>query len=189
MPRLWNETIEAHRRDVTDSILATTAALVTEHGIRAVTMSQIAEQVGIGRATLYKYYPNVEAILIAWQHRRIAGHLAELTELSDGPSPAIGRLSNALRRYASITHESHNAELASLLHPGGHLEAAQDQLHGLMTRLIEDAVRDGSVRTDVPPSELASFSLHAIGAACDVKSAAARERLVALTMDALLPRR
>jgi hypothetical protein len=28
MPRLWNETIEAHRRGVRDAILDTTAALV-----------------------------------------------------------------------------------------------------------------------------------------------------------------
>lgn len=51
MPKLWNQTIEAHRRDVHDAILDTAAALVAEHGLRSVTMSQIAEQTGIGRAT------------------------------------------------------------------------------------------------------------------------------------------
>ena len=52
MPKLWSETIDAHRREVRDAILDTTAALVAEHGLRAVTMSQIAGQTGIGRATL-----------------------------------------------------------------------------------------------------------------------------------------
>ena len=65
MPKLWNVTIEAHRREVRDATLDTTVALVAEHGLRAVTMSQIAEETGIGRATLYKYFPNVEAILFA----------------------------------------------------------------------------------------------------------------------------
>ena len=55
VPKLWNETIEAHRRAVRDAILETTAALVVEHGLTSVTMSQIAEETGIGRATLYKY--------------------------------------------------------------------------------------------------------------------------------------
>ena len=52
VPKLWNETIEAHRRAVIDATLDTTWALVTEHGPLSVTMSQIAEKTGIGRATL-----------------------------------------------------------------------------------------------------------------------------------------
>ena len=75
MPKLWNETIDAHRRAVRDATLNTTAALVAEHGLLSVTMSQIAEQTGIGRATLYKYFPDVEAILFAWHERQVSGHL------------------------------------------------------------------------------------------------------------------
>jgi hypothetical protein len=63
VPKLWNETIEAHRAAVREATLDTAAALVAEHGLRSVTMSQIAEQTGIGRATLYKYFPDVEAFL------------------------------------------------------------------------------------------------------------------------------
>ncbi len=58
VPKLWNDTIAAHRRAVRDATLDTTAALVAEHGLAAVTMSQIAEETGIGRATLYKYFPD-----------------------------------------------------------------------------------------------------------------------------------
>src|SRR5918999_351653 len=43
MPKLWTDTIEAHRREVRDAILDTAAALVDERGLLAVTMSQIAE--------------------------------------------------------------------------------------------------------------------------------------------------
>src|SRR5207249_2176535 len=83
MPKLWNETIAAHRRAVRDAILDTTVALVAERGLASVTMSQIAEQTGIGRATLYKYFPDVEAILVAWHDRHVTGHLAQLTALRD----------------------------------------------------------------------------------------------------------
>ena len=65
MPKLWNETIEAHRRQVHNAILDANAALVAKHGVRSVTMLQIAEATGIGRATLYKYFSGVEAILVA----------------------------------------------------------------------------------------------------------------------------
>src|SRR5687767_2901383 len=66
MPKLWNETIETHRRDVRDAILDATSSLVAEGGLRSVTMSLIAEKADIGRATLYKYFPDIEAILKSW---------------------------------------------------------------------------------------------------------------------------
>jgi AcrR family transcriptional regulator len=75
VPKLWNETIEEHRREVRGAILDATVALVAEHGLLSVTMSQIAEETGIGRATLYKYFPDVEAILLAWHEHQINGHL------------------------------------------------------------------------------------------------------------------
>lgn len=54
-----------------DDILETTVRMVTEHGLRSATMSQIAEETGIGRATLYKYFSDVEAILVAWHDRHV----------------------------------------------------------------------------------------------------------------------
>ena len=92
MPRLWNETIDAHRREVRDAILETTAALAAERGLLSVTMSQIAEETGIGRATLYKYFPDVEATLLAWHERQIAGHLEHLAQVGRGGGKAPERL-------------------------------------------------------------------------------------------------
>src|SRR5215217_4295223 len=42
VPRLWDETIEAHRAAVREAILDTTGALVAEHGLLSVTMSRVA---------------------------------------------------------------------------------------------------------------------------------------------------
>ena len=54
MPKLWTETIEEHRREVREAILDAAWALAAEHGPLSVTMSQVAQAAGIGRATLYK---------------------------------------------------------------------------------------------------------------------------------------
>jgi AcrR family transcriptional regulator len=101
MPRLWTDTIEAHRREVHGAILDATVGLAAEHGLRAVTMSQIAEQVGIGRATLYKYFPDVEAILAAWHERQLTGHLTQLTEAAAQAGGPYQRLEAVLEAYAS----------------------------------------------------------------------------------------
>ena len=194
VPRLWNETIEAHRAAVRDAILDTTAALVAEHGLTSVTMSQIAEEAGIGRATLYKYFPDVEEILLAWHERQVTGHLKHLAEVLDQAGDASERLEAVLEAYALISHERYShehpgPELAALLHRGVHVTGAQQHIHAMIKDLLIDAAETGDVRDDVAPDELASYCLHALRAAGSLPSKAAVRRLVRVTLAGLRPPR
>jgi AcrR family transcriptional regulator len=185
VPKLWNETIEAHRREVRDAILDAAAALVDEHGLASVTMSQIAEQTGIGRATLYKYFSDVEAILVAWHERHVAAHLAHLAEVRNRAGGALGRLEAVLEAFALISHERHGTELAALLHRGEHVVRAQQQLHDFVRDLVAEGARSGDLRDDVAPDELATYCLHALTAASGLPSKAAVRRLVTVTLAGL----
>ena len=191
MPKLWNETIEAHRREVREAILDTTWTLVTDHGLLSLTMSQIAEQTGIGRATLYKYFPDVEAILFAWHERQVTGHLEYLAEIRDLAADADGRLEAVLEAYALILYESHghhDTELAAFLHRGEQVVRAQQQLSDLIRDLLTEGAEAGDLRDDVAPDELASYCLHALAAASSLPSEAAVRRLVTVTLAGLHPR-
>ena len=188
VPRLWNETIEAHRSEVRDAILDTAAALVAEHGLRSVTMSRIAEDAGIGRATLYKYFSGVEAILLAWHERQIAGHLDYLAEVRDRAGDAGERLEGVLEAYALISHQSHghhNTELAAFLHRDEQVARAQQQLRKMIGDLLTEGAETGDLRDDVPPDELATYCLHALTAAGSLPSKAAVRRLVTVTLAGL----
>ncbi len=192
MPKLWNETIEAHRREVREAILGTTAGLVAEHGLRAVTMSQIAEKTGIGRATLYKYFPDVDAILQAWHQTQITGHLQHLARVRDQAGDPGRRLEAVLQAYALIARENrrhHDTELATFLHRDEHLAGAQRQLHDLIRDLVTQGAQAGDLRDDVPPDELASYCLNALAAAGSLPSQAAVGRLVTVTLAGLRPPR
>jgi AcrR family transcriptional regulator len=191
VPKLWNETIEAHRRDVRDAILDTTAALVAEHGLRATTMSKVAEQTGIGRATLYKYFPDVETMLIAWHHRHVAAHLEHLAAVRDRAGDPGARLEAVLAAYGQIVHERsnqpHGAELTAFLHRDEHVAGPQHQLHALIRDVLADAAATGHVRAGIGPDELATYCLHALAAAGTLPSKAAVRRLVTLTLAGLRP--
>jgi AcrR family transcriptional regulator len=187
MPRLWTETIEGHRREVREAILDTTAALVDEHGLRSVTMSQIAEETGIGRATLYKYFSDVEVILLAWHERQVGHHLEHLAEVGARAADAGERLEAVLEAYALMAHEHHGTELAALVHRGEHVARAQQQLSEFIRDLVTEAAATGSVRNDVAPDELASYCLHALAAAGSLRSKAAVRRLVGLILVGLRP--
>ena len=190
MPKLWNDTIETHRREVRHAILAKTAALVSEHGLLNVTMSQIAEQAGIGRATLYKYFPDVEAILHAWHGEQIAHHLAHLTAVRDRASGPVQRLEAVLDAFAAISHSSRghfDTDLVASLHRDGEVGHAQEQVRDMIRDLLADAVEAGEIRDDVAPAELATYCVHALAAAGTLSSKAAVERLVAVTLAGLRP--
>ena len=146
MPKLWNETIEAHRRDVRDAIQNTTAALVAERGLRSVTMSQIAAQTGIGRATLYKYFSSVEAILVARHERQVTAHFAILVKLRDQAGDADERLAAVLETYALISHEHRGNELAALVHRGEYFARAQQPDSRPADRGRRDRRRPGRCR-------------------------------------------
>ena len=191
MPRLWSETIEAHRREVRDAILTTTATMVAEYGLRSVTMSQIAEKTGIGRATLYKYFPDAEAILLAWHEREIVGHLEYLSHVRDQAGDPGERLKAVLEAYALILHESrghHDTDLAALLHRDEQVVRAQHQLRDMVRELLTEGAQTGDLRDDVAPDELASYCLHALTAASSLPSKAAVRRLVTVTLAGLHPR-
>ena len=195
---MWNETVEEHRRAVHAAILDTTAALVAEHGL-GVTMSQVAQQVGIGRATLYKYFPDVQTIMVAWHERQVGFHLRELAEAAAGCTDAGERLRTVLAVYAELSsagrghdpderHASGGAypgELAVPLHRAEHVHQARQRLHELVTEAIAAAAGRGEVRDDVPAAELATYCLNALAGAVEMPSRAARGRLVAVTLAGL----
>lgn len=190
MPKLWNATIETHRAAVRDAILDATVEVVAERGLRAVTMADIAARAGIGRATLYKYFADAEAVLRAWHEREITAHLAEVAVIGAGPGDPADRLAAVLERYAAGAHAGrggHDAELAAVLHRDVQVAAARQRLRRLLADLIAEAAAARVVRDDLAPDELAAYCLAAVGAAAELSSRAGLRRLVAVIMTGLRP--
>jgi AcrR family transcriptional regulator len=186
MPRIWAETIEAHRDAVREATLDAVGALVAEHGLTGVAMSQIAKESGIGRATLYKYFPDLESVLIAWHERQISRHLGQLSEIADRTAGAGQRLASVLAGYADLQGgHGHGGDVTAVLHRGNHVAHAHAHLHEFVSRLIRDAAGAGHVRADIPPGELATYCLSALTAASSLPARAARARLVSLVLAGL----
>lgn len=189
VPKLWNETIDEHRRTVRSAILDAAAALVEEHGLTAVTMSAIAQRAGIGRATLYKYFPDIETILVARHQEHVNAHLAQLAALRDQePDPEAG-LEAVLNAYAHICfwRARHGTDFSALVHRPEHVAPVEERLTELFSDLLAEAAATGNVRDDAPPRELAAYCLHAIAAAGDLDSETAVRRLVEMTLAGLRP--
>ena len=217
VPKLWAATIEAHHRTVRDAILDTTVVLAQRDGLASLTMSQIAGEAGVGRATLYKYFPDVEAILVAWHERHVDRHIAYLTEVRDRSKDPATQLEAVLEAYALIPHEralhhgglhegprgdharrGHAAahthsrkagDVSALVHRTEHVADAQRRLSNFLRDVLGRAARAGLVRRDVPTDELARYCLSALAASGTLRSRTGVKRLVAVTMAGLRPAR
>jgi AcrR family transcriptional regulator len=185
VPRLWEHTVEAHRRAVRDAAVDAAAALVAERGLVSVTMTEVARRTGIGRATLYKYFSDVESILIAWHERQVGRHLERLITVRDESREPSRRVRAVLETYALLASQTPDTHLATVLHGGEHVLHAQRQLRQVITEVLADGVRAGVVRDDIPVAELARYCLHALSAAATLTSNHAVERLVTVTLTGL----
>jgi len=167
----------------------TTWQLVVDHGLLAVTMSRIAEEVGVGRATLYKYFPDVETILFARHHQHVLNHLDRLAALRDQAHDPVDALEAVLTGYAQICRhrQQHGTdELMRLLHRDAEIAPMHRQLDDLIAELIVSAAADSTASpADSASAELANYCRHALEAASTLTTDEAVDRLVATVLRGL----
>jgi AcrR family transcriptional regulator len=178
MPKLWNETIEGHRNAVARAIMDTAATLALSEGLHALTMARIAQEAGIGRATLYKYFGDVEEILAAWHEHQIAVHLSALEEARLGAPTPLAALEAALVTYGGLQHRPHDHALAALLHNLPHVQRAHARLQNLVAGLVDAAVKSGEISSSASPAENARYAIAAMAAVEHAGNRAALHRLV-----------
>jgi AcrR family transcriptional regulator len=180
VPRLWSQTIDEHRRAVRAAAVNAVADLVAERGLTAVTMSAIAERVGIGRATLYKHFPDVETVLSAWHEHHVDAHLQRLTQVRDRSADPHDTLVEVLTTYAQSVRHQQGTHLGAALHNTEHVAQARQRLVDFLRQLLDEARQRGDVRQDVPVDELAGYCLNAMNAAAELSDDDAVQRLVAV---------
>ena len=188
VPKLWEDTVENHRRAVRDAVLDAAGALFDQHGLRGLTMSRIATASGIGRATLYKYYPDLEAVLLAHHRRHVTSHLEQLSGLRNEPGEPADQLHALMRAYALISFHRgrHRGEDAFvLLHTDDETADAVAQVREVFAELIAATREADAVRGDVDVPELVDYCLSALSAAGGARDEAAVLRLVDVTTDGL----
>lgn len=153
-----------------DAIVQAANRLLAEKGFDLMTVDQVAADVGIAKASLYKHFSSKEALAAAAMVRVLGVAVAFLASLPEGPEP-LEQLKSTVRWMLQMQLAG---EMPSLPSQNSSLRAAllgnQAYLDGLMQvseRIggwIEQAQQDGSINAALPP-ELVLYTLYA--RACD----------------------
>ena len=113
----------AQRDDIRDLILDAVDTLLARYGYKKMTMEDLAQQVGIGKGTIYLHFRTKEEAVLSHVDRIIERLLQELQSIATAPYPIQKRLqkmlvTRVLFRVDSVRDYSQNLnDLLSSLRP------------------------------------------------------------------------
>ncbi len=132
------------------ALLEAAATVFAEEGLGA-GLAEVADAAGVGRATLYRYYPNREALLAALIGYALDETSARL-EAADLPNVAFGEgLARVCR--ALVAAQSKYAVLAQLLEHGER-EQLKARIGDPIRELLRRGAQEGLLRPDLAEPEL-----------------------------------
>lgn len=148
------------------AILDAVHLLLAKKGYELMTMDEVANEVGIAKASLYKHFPSKEALAAAAMIRLLERTLEYVKSLPS-EAAAIEKLQNVLRwalemrmRGGLPTLPSENTSLRESLIGNAKYVSKVLDLNESMGELIEQAKADGTVRKDLPV-EVVLFTIYA----------------------------
>jgi len=150
----WRDRQRAIREE---AILDAVQELLAERGYSLMSMDDVANCVGISKATLYQHFPSKEELAVRTIVRRIHSTIALMREQNDG-LPAIERLEGVVWRILENRYAKHR--LADV-NPAGMMppnllkehplyQEAQQHLETLMSALVDEAKAQGDIQPHFP---------------------------------------
>jgi AcrR family transcriptional regulator len=164
----------ASREEIRDVILDAADRLLARYGYKKMTVEDLAQEVGIGKGTIYLHFPSKEEVVLSHIDRIVERLKVRLLEIARAPQTPAERLrrmliERVLFRFDSVQHYTESlSDLLAALRPG--LLARRARHFEEEARIIADVLNEGR-RAGV----------------FDVKNAHATARTLLLATNALLP--
>jgi AcrR family transcriptional regulator len=184
----------------TEAILDATRASVLDFGIRRTTLTDVARRAGVSRMTVYRRYPDVDAVLRDLMTREFGQAMEEVvTQLSggDGRTRVVTHITATVAAFrasplmAKVVEAEPELLLPYILTRMGETQRAAVALvtGEIRDGQVDGSIRDGDVRVLAQSLLLIaqSFALSAGIAADEVPPDALRDELARVLNAALVP--
>jgi AcrR family transcriptional regulator len=172
VPRIWDQSVASHKQRLRATIIDAAVELVRDRGRGDVTMSAVAARAGIGRATLYNYFSDLDHILAAFVVDEFEHHHATLDADLATRSDPLDRLQIVVRTSVAYL-ASHRHQAGSSIvglddfSPDAQrlVDRARTGFRDRLAAVVTDAVAGGLLRDDLDPGFLAHGLHHLLAAA------------------------
>lgn len=151
-----------------ERIVRATGRLFSAKGYHGTSMADIGKAVGLEKGSLYTHITTKHEVLQELVERGAASFMAAIAPVVATPASAPERLRLAMRAHLRVVAE--HPDLATVflqewrrleVQPRAHIGALRDQYERLWRGIVEDGVRDGSLRANADPRVVALLLLSA----------------------------
>jgi AcrR family transcriptional regulator len=172
-------------------ILQAAAEVFTEQGLRA-TLDDVADRAGVGVGTVYRRFPDKEALVEALFTDRLDSLVGFAEQALADPDPWTG-LAGFLERAATLIAGDRGLRqiLMYVTYGRDRADQARTRMLPVVSAMVERAQAAGQVRADLRPADI-PLTLFMLGAAAEYALQVRPEiwrRYLALIFDSLRPDR
>ena len=159
-----------------NSIIHTAESLFLEHGLDHVQMQHVADAEGIGIATLFRYFPKKNKLIVAVAVHNLERNIQHFEEIASADQPAFERLklvldhltvkSTADLKSSTKFREAFESYASFAKEPPEDIKDyinVQKRIADILLHIAEDGKVDGSIRTDIPIKEAVITIINAYG--------------------------
>lgn len=151
----------SNESDVGERILNAAATCVRDYGIDRVTLAEIARRARVSRPTVYRRWPDTQAVLAALLTRRITDIAREVQARGTDRAAIVDRvvaIAARLRHDDLLSAVLHSAPEFAMVYIAERLGTSQQVLIDALAADLKTAQSDGSVRPG-DPRQLATMVL------------------------------
>jgi AcrR family transcriptional regulator len=138
-----------------DRLLEVASGAFARDGVEA-ALERIAKDAGVGIGTLYRHFPNRDALMEAVYRHNLDQLICDADELSAN-KPPVEALEEFMQRFVAYvaTKKGLAMHLKTVLSADSDLfTSSQERMNATVTRLVAAAVESGGIRTDVDAGDL-----------------------------------
>jgi len=149
-------------------IFGASVKLFLKNGFPETSMREVAQEAGIGKSTLYDYFPTKEEILIWGIEDLFVDLTAAAREIAALPLPAIDRLRKVMQSHVAALEASKefylrlSFEVQRLsLKAQRRIQVRRHEYQDLLAQLVREGIQEGSFR-QVDPLSVARMLIMAV---------------------------
>ena len=144
MPRVIGGSIGAHRQLTRERIFGAFSDLLYQRGYDAITLADVATAAGMSRTTMYNYFPDKDALVVAFTDHESSRYLVELQR-------TLSVIENPVDRLQAFVAEQLRYFATHHLPPGRALrvalsDAAYERVLGhvgVLEQILRDTLHEG----------------------------------------------
>lgn len=160
----------------TQRIVEAAECVFTHKGIETATMQDIATEARMGIATIFRFFPRKEKLVVAVATKNLETVLETFRSIAERPISCMEKLELLFDHFISLLEqpassnvkllenfESYAAQFTEPLEDIELFNAVYRNISQVFSTIVEQGIEDGSVQADLPISETLSTIVNTFG--------------------------